>query len=79
MFYEIFHSPQINRWVIITYKHGIYELPHELRNDSRFRILGNEKISGTALNVNQWLPSAQSPSQSEGFVYTSRKLLENKS
>ena len=43
MFYQIFHSPQVKRWAIITYKHGIYELPHELPNDLRFRIrkLGN--------------------------------------
>ena len=26
---------------IITYKHGAYELPHELPNDLRLRILGN--------------------------------------
>ena len=32
MFYQIFLSPQVKRWVIITYKHGIYELPHELPN-----------------------------------------------
>ena len=25
MFYQIFHSPQVKRWAIITYKHGIYE------------------------------------------------------
>ena len=24
MFYQIFLSPQVKRWVIITYKHGIY-------------------------------------------------------
>ena len=27
--------------VIISYKHGIYELPHELPNDLKLRILGN--------------------------------------
>ena len=27
--------------IVITYKHGMYELPHELPNDLRFRILGN--------------------------------------
>ena len=32
MFYQIFLSPQVKRWAIITYKHGIYELPHELPN-----------------------------------------------
>ena len=31
MFYQIFLSPQVKRWTIITYKHGIYELPNNLR------------------------------------------------
>ena len=25
MFYQIFLSPEVKRWAIITYKHGIYE------------------------------------------------------
>ena len=33
MFYQILLSPQVKRWAIVTYKHGIYELPHELPND----------------------------------------------
>ena len=33
MFYQIFLSPQVKRWAIITYKQGKYELPHELPND----------------------------------------------
>ena len=37
MFYQIFLSPQVEQWAIITYNYGIYELP----NDSRLRILGN--------------------------------------
>ena len=41
MSYEIFLSPQVKRWAIITYKYGIYELPQELPNDLRLRILGN--------------------------------------
>ena len=41
MFYQIFHSPHMKRRTIITYKHVIYELPHELSNDLRLRILGN--------------------------------------
>ena len=46
MFYQIFPSPQVKRWAIITYKHGIYELPHELPNDLRLRKLGNiRKVS----------------------------------
>ena len=41
MFYQIILSQQVKRWAIITYKHGIYQLPHELPNDLRLRILGN--------------------------------------
>ena len=33
MFYQIFLSPQVKRWAIITYKYGNYELPNELLND----------------------------------------------
>ena len=35
MIYQIFLSPQVKRWMIITYKHGIHELPHELPNNFR--------------------------------------------
>ena len=38
---EIFSSPQVKRWAIITYKHSIYKLPKESLNDLRLRILGN--------------------------------------
>ena len=41
LFLQVFVSPQVKRCPIITDKHGIYELPHELQNDLRFRILGN--------------------------------------
>ena len=44
MFYQIFLSPQANLYAIITYKHGIFELPHELPKDLRLkdlRELGN--------------------------------------
>ena len=49
MFHPILLSPQAKRWVIITYKHGIYELPHELPNDLRLRISENSEISGKCL------------------------------
>ena len=35
MFYQTFLSPQVKRYAIITYKHNMYELPHELPNDLR--------------------------------------------
>ena len=31
--------------MIITYKHSIYHLPHELPSDLRLRILGSLEIS----------------------------------
>ena len=35
MFYKIFFSPQVKRYVIISNKHCIFELPHELQNNLR--------------------------------------------
>ena len=40
MLYQIFFSQQVKQSVIISDKHGIYELPHDLPNDLRLRILG---------------------------------------
>ena len=63
MFYQILLSPQVKRYTIITYKHGIYEFPHELPNDLR-----------NCLNFIEWYPSAQSSCQNEDFVNTCIKL-----
>ena len=41
MFYQFFFSAHMKRCVIISCKHGIYQLPHELPNDLTLRILGN--------------------------------------
>ena len=45
MFYQFFLLPQLKRCAIITYKQGIselsHDLPEELPNDLRFRILQN--------------------------------------
>ena len=32
---QIFLPPQVKQWAIITYKHGIHELSHELPNNLR--------------------------------------------
>ena len=53
MFYQIFLSPQVKRWAIVTYKHGIYELPDELPNNLRLRILGHYEILGKCLNPSE--------------------------
>ena len=37
--YQILFSPQVKRSVIISNKHGIYELPHELPSDLRLEDL----------------------------------------
>ena len=36
MFYPIFPSPKVQRCAIITYTHGIYELPHKLPHELKF-------------------------------------------
>ena len=41
MIYQIFLLSQLKRWAIITYEHGIYELPHDLPDDLRLRVLGS--------------------------------------
>ena len=46
MFFQIFFSPQVKRYMIITYKHGIFEL----QNDLRLGNLENYEISGKCLN-----------------------------
>ena len=43
--YQTFFSQQVKRSMISSNKHGIYELPHELPNDLRLRILGNKEKS----------------------------------
>ena len=46
MFYQIFLSPQVKQSAIVSNKQGVYELPHELPNDLRLRLIGNTKKSG---------------------------------
>ena len=41
MFDQIFLSLTVKQSVVISNKHGIYELPHEFPNDLKSRILGN--------------------------------------
>ena len=48
--FHVLPSPQVKRFAIITYKHGIYELAYEMLSDLRCRILGNLEISGKCIN-----------------------------
>ena len=77
MFYQIFISPQMNRWDIITYKDGIYEFPLEFPNDLRLGNLGNNELLGKCLNVIKWPHSAQPPCQIKNFVNSSKKVTKN--
>ena len=54
MFYQVFLSPQVKRWAIITYKHGVYELPHELPNDLRLT-----KMRGAQLLMMKCWPASE--------------------
>ena len=51
MFDKTFVSPQVKRIVIISNKHGIYELPQKLPNDFRLRTLGNKEIPRRSQNL----------------------------
>ena len=44
MYYQILVSPQVKQSVIISNKHGIYELPRNLPNNLRFKILRNYSL-----------------------------------
>ena len=72
MFYQIFFPPQVKRWAIITYKHGIYELPHELPNDLRLTI-NIRKVS----KPHKMIAYAPSPRQNENLANTSKKAQKN--
>ena len=50
-FYQMSLSPQVKWSVIISNQYGIYELPHELSNDLRIRILGIRKYQE---NLKTW-------------------------
>ena len=62
--------------MIINNKHGIHELPHELSNDLRLRILENQEILKRCQIFIEFWPSAQSSSQNGIFVNTSKKNVQ---
>ena len=54
MYYRIFLSSELKRYAIITYKHRIDELPYELPNELRLRILKKYQIFRKCLNFIEW-------------------------
>ena len=41
IFCQFYPAPQVKRCAIVTYKHDMHEIPHELPNDLGLRILEN--------------------------------------
>ena len=58
--------------MVYTYKHGIYELPHELPNDLRLTI-NIRKVS----KPHKMIAYAPSPRQNENLANTSKKAQKN--
>ena len=73
--YQIFHSPQAKRCAIISCKHGISKLSHELPNDLRSQEI--RKYQESAQTPQNDKPSTQSP-QNQNFLNTSKKLLKTR-
>ena len=69
MFYQVFLSPEVKKYAVITNKHGIYELPHEFPDDLRLRILGNNERSGKCQNFKELYPSAHSSFKKNIYRY----------
>ena len=67
MFYQISFSLQLKPSGIISNKHGICELPHELLNNLKPKLLGNQEISEKPRNARGLLPSTQPYYQSNIF------------
>ena len=61
MFYQIFLSPQVKRWAVITYRHGIYEVPHELPNELRLKDLRKLRNVRKASNPHRMLSQRPAP------------------
>ena len=78
MIYQIFFSLQVERCAIITYKHGIYKLPHELPNGLRLMILGKLWNIRKLSKVYRMMASAQVLFQKERFLNTRRNLLKKR-
>ena len=73
MFYQIFFSLQVKWCPTIFYKHGIYELSHELFNELRLTILGNQDLLGHCPGSIEWWFSAQCLRQNKNFVKTGKE------
>ena len=79
IFYQIFLSPQVKRCAIITYKHGIYELPHtgcqKTQDFKDLRKLGN---IGKVSIPHRMIAQRPAPRQNENSANASKVPLKNR-
>ena len=55
MLYQIFLSLQVKRCAVITYKHGIYELPHKLLKEKKTKkVFKNKNQNFPAVRYFTW-------------------------
>ena len=77
MFYQIFLSAQVKRWAIITYEHGMCELPRGLPNNFGLRVIvgqsGHAGFSGRA-HPHRPRPRAPPPRQAAQWTITPWEL-----
>ena len=78
MFYQIFLSPQVKRRAIVSRKHCIYNLSHELPSELGLRILRNYEKSGKFQKFIELETSTQPFVLNEKVFNTSQILLKNR-
>ena len=71
-------SPQINRKLMSSIANLAYKLPHELLNNLRLRILGNEKMIEKSQSWDDTQPGAQPPFKNLDFANSKQKTSKNR-
>ena len=71
--------PQVKRKLISSTTNLLYELPHELPNDSseKLRIIGNQKVLLRIFDLDESIASYESPLKRVTFGDSPKKNLEN--
>ena len=71
-------SPQVKRYLTSSIANSVHELPHELSNNLRVRILGNQEILAKYQMWGETQPSAQSSFQKQNLDNSSQKICKNR-
>ena len=73
MFVQIFLLPSVERSILVRNKHGIYELPNDLRQ----RDLGNEELKSKSQYFIELQPSANFSTQKEYIFNSWKNFMKN--